>query len=156
MVVRGVSGLTYWRLPEKQRLDVRGGWTYVDDLIEDTGDEVFAYLGRTDFLISTSGNKVAPSEVERVISQHPAVKEVVVVGLPDPIRQECVAAFVVTNEHASENDELKRGLQELVKRELSPYKYPRIVEFLESLPRDHVGKVQPKLVREQALRSMQL
>jgi 2-aminobenzoate-CoA ligase len=151
MTVRGPSGLTYWRLPDKQRADVRGGWTYVDDLIQETGEGNFAYLGRTDFLISTAGYKVAPSEVENVLSRHPAVKEVVVVGLPDPLRQETVAAFVVLEETTEGSDELRKELQSLVKSELSPYKYPRVLEFLPELPRDHVGKVQPKIVRERAL-----
>jgi 2-aminobenzoate-CoA ligase len=150
MAVRGPSGLTYWRLPEKQRADVRGGWIYVDDLVQEI-DGVYSYLGRTDFLISTAGHKVAPSEVENTLARHPAVAEVVVVGLPDAIRQEVVAAFVVIESGIEASDELKRELQTLVKTELSPYKYPRILEFLPALPRDHVGKVQPKIVREQAL-----
>lgn len=154
MSVRGVSGLTYWRLPDKQRDDVRNGWIYVDDLVQDMGAEVYAYLGRTDFLISTAGHKVAPSEVENVLSQHPGVKEVVVIGLPDPIRQEAVAAFVVVADGVDADDDLRRELQTLVKTQLSPYKYPRVVEFLDALPRDHVGKVQPKLVREHAMRSI--
>lgn len=151
LAIRGPSGLTYWRLPERQREDVRDGWILVDDLVREVDGGNLEYLGRSDFMISTSGNKVAPAEVESVIARHPAVREVVVVGLPDPIRQEAVAAFVVTERPEQATDALRKELQELVKRELSPYKYPRILEYLDGLPRDHVGKVQPKLVRQRAL-----
>jgi 2-aminobenzoate-CoA ligase len=156
MIVRGPSGLTYWRLPDKQRADVRGGWVYVDDLVQLADGTNYRYMGRTDFLISTAGYKVAPSEVEEVLKSHPSVKEVCVVGVPDDVRQEVVAAFVVVSDGVSESDELRLELQNLVKSNLSPYKYPRILEWLAQLPRDHVGKVQPAVVREQALRERSL
>jgi 2-aminobenzoate-CoA ligase len=156
LLVRGASGLTYWRLPEKQRADVRDGWIHVDDLVRLVDGMNYAYMGRTDFLISTAGNKVAPSEVEDVLKRHPAVREVCVVGLPDEIRQEVVAAFVVVHEGVAESAELRSELQNLVKSELSPYKYPRVLEWLSELPRDHVGKVQPKIVRDRALKERSL
>ena len=146
MAVRGPSGLTYWRRPDLQVRDVVGGWTLVDDLIQYDEAGFAAYLGRTDLLISTAGYKVAPVEVESVLATHPAVREVAVLGLPDPDRQQVVAAFVAVNEGHAPDDELRRELQDLVKRELSPYKYPRYVEFVGALPRDHVGKVQPRLL----------
>ena len=101
LAVRGPTGLTYWRLPARQRADVRHGYTLHDDLIcFGTGDlqGLAEYLGRTDYLISTAGNKVAPVEVEQVLASHPAVREAVVFGMPDAIRQEIVAAFVVLRE----------------------------------------------------------
>lgn len=153
LAIRGVSGLTYWRLPEKQRTDVRDGWTIADDLVvEEDGN--YLYLGRTDFLISSAGNKIAPGEVEQVLSTHEAVEEVAVIGLPDPIRQEAVSAFVVLAPGYEPSDALRRELQNLVKSTLSPYKYPRNLEFIDALPRDHVGKVMPKVLREQALARM--
>jgi 2-aminobenzoate-CoA ligase len=147
MRVRGPSGLTYWRLPEKQAADVSEGWTWVDDLIVDQGGGNYGYMGRTDFLISSAGNKIAPSEVELVLAAHPAVMEVTVVGVPDPLRQEAVAAAVVVAGREPD-EELRKELQNLVKSELSPYKYPRVLTFVDALPRDHVGKVQHKLVLE--------
>jgi 2-aminobenzoate-CoA ligase len=150
MAVKGPTGLTYWRRPEYQKRDVVEGWNLVDDLIrfDETGNA--AYLGRTDFIISTAGYKVAPVEVEQVLARHPAVREVAVVGAPDPIRQEVVAAFVAVKPGHSADDALRLELQELVKRELSPYKYPRRVEFIEALPRDPVGKVQPRVLKDLA------
>ncbi|MEW1823109.1 class I adenylate-forming enzyme family protein [Arthrobacter sp. NPDC080031] len=153
MAVRGVSGLTYWRLSEKQREDVREGWVIVDDLIQRDGNG-YAYLGRTDFMISSNGNKISPGEVENVLSTHPSVREVVVIGLPDPVRQEIVSAFVVVKDGVSPSDDLRAELQNKVKQTLSPYKYPRRLEFIDALPRDHVGKVQPKVMRERALATM--
>jgi 2-aminobenzoate-CoA ligase len=151
MAVRGPSGLTYWRLPEKQRQDVSQGFTLQDDLIRFDDHGIADYLGRTDFMISSAGNKIAPVEVETVLVGHPAVRETVVIGLPDPLRQEMVAAFVVLHDPAAAGAELRRELQDLVKSRLAPYKYPRRLEFIEELPRDHVGKVQPRVVRERAL-----
>jgi 2-aminobenzoate-CoA ligase len=152
MAVKGPTGLTYWRRPEYQKRDVVAGWNLVDDLIrfDDTGNA--AYLGRTDFIISTAGYKVAPVEVEEVLARHPAVREVAVVGAPDPIRQEVVAAFVAVKPGYAADNALRLQLQELVKSELSPYKYPRRVEFIDALPRDPVGKVQPRALKELASR----
>lgn len=149
-VVRGPTGLTYWNRPDLQARDVVDGWTLVDDMIRFDADGNAAYLGRTDFLISSAGYKIAPVEVEEVLARHPAVREVGVVGTPDPERQEAVVAFVVPAGGISADDNLRRELQELVRSRLSPYKYPRRVEFVASLPRDPVGKVQSRVLKEWA------
>ena len=148
MAVRGPTGLTYWRLPDKQRADVRFGCSLQDDLIRFNADGIAEYLGRTDFMISTAGHKVAPVEVETVLGAHPAVRESVVFGLPDHTRQEIVAAFVVLNDRFERTSSLRRELQDFVKANLAPYKYPRRLDFIDALPRDAVGKVQPRLVRD--------
>jgi 2-aminobenzoate-CoA ligase len=150
LVARGVSGLTYWNRPELQKRDVQDGWVIIDDLVEFDEQGNAAYLGRVDYLISTAGHKVAPVEVEEVLSKHEAVREVGVVGAPDPTRQEIVAAFVALHAGVESTPELKRELQDYVKANLAPYKYPRRVEFVENLPRDHVGKLQPAVLREWA------
>ena len=161
MAVRGPTGLTYWRLPARQREDVQHGYTLHDDLIcfGTAGSRGLAeYLGRTDYLISTAGNKVAPVEVEQVLASHPAVREAVVFGIPDATRQEIVAACVVLHESgasADASDALRRELQDLVKSRLAPYKYPRRLDFIEAIPRDAVGKVQPRILRERILQSSQ-
>jgi 2-aminobenzoate-CoA ligase len=148
MAVRGPSGLTYWNRPQLQARDVVAGWTLADDLIRLDSDGMAEYLGRTDYLISTAGFKVAPAEVEQVLARHAAVEEVAVIGLPDPLRQEVVAAFVVLADGAEPGESLKRELQAFVREQLSPYKYPRRVEFIDRLPRDAVGKVVPRLLRD--------
>jgi 2-aminobenzoate-CoA ligase len=151
MAVRGPTGLTYWRLPAKQQVDVRFGWSLQDDLIRFDRDGLADYLGRTDFMISTAGHKIAPVEVETVLSSHPAVREAVVFGLPDATRRETVAAFVVLNQGFSPSDGLRRELQDYVKSRLAPYKYPRRLDFIDAIPRDSVGKVQPRILKELVL-----
>jgi 2-aminobenzoate-CoA ligase len=154
MAVRGPTGLTYWNRLDLQRRDVRNGWTLVDDMIEIGQDGNVTYLGRTDFLISTAGYKVAPAEVETALASHPAVREVAVLGVPDPVRREVVAAFVAVNDGVVADDGLRRELQDMVKRELAPYKYPRVVEFVDKLPRDAVGKVVHRTLRDAAVTSV--
>jgi 2-aminobenzoate-CoA ligase len=151
MAVRGPTGLTYWRLPIKQRVDVQLGWSLQDDLIRFDQDGLADYLGRTDFMISTAGHKIAPVEVETALSTHPAVREAVVFGLPDATRRETVAAFVVLNQGFSPSDGLRRELQDYVKSRLAPYKYPRRLDFIDAIPRDSVGKVQPRILKELVL-----
>ena len=149
MAVVGVTGLTYWNRPELQERDVRSGWTLVDDMIRfDEHSSSAHYLGRTDYVISTAGFKVAPVEVEEVLATHPDVREVAVLGAPDPIRQEIVSAFVAVKEGVTADDALRRDLQELVRNTLSPYKYPRLIEFVDALPRDQVGKLQMRTLQE--------
>ncbi|HEV7854831.1 MAG TPA: acyl-CoA synthetase [Mycobacterium sp.] len=147
MAVRGLTGLTYWNRPELQRRDVVDGWSICDDLIEFDGTGNAAYLGRTDYLISTSGYKVAPVEVENVLSTHTAVREVAVVGAPDPIRQEIVVAFIAVRPGVPTNDELATELQAHVRNRLSPYKAPRRFHFVTELPRDPVGKIRGKVLQ---------
>ena len=151
MAVRGPTGLTYWRLPGKQGTDVRFGWSLQDDLIRFGDDGLANYLGRTDFMISTAGHKIAPVEVETVLGHHPAVREAVVFGLPDRTRRETVAAFVVLNPGFGASDKLRRELQDFVKSRLAPHKYPRRLDFIDAIPRDSVGKVQPRILKELVL-----
>ena len=151
MAVRGPSGLTYWNRPEAQVRDVLDGWTLVDDLIQFDENGNASYLGRTDFVISSAGYKIAPVEVEQVLAEHAAVKEVSVVGTPDAVRQEIVTAFVVVQPGVKPDNDLRIELQAFVKSKLAPFKYPRRIEFIDSLPRDAVGKVQPRALKEMAV-----
>jgi 2-aminobenzoate-CoA ligase len=155
MAVRGPTGLTYWRLPGKQRADVQFGRSLQDDLIRFGDDGLADYLGRTDFMISTAGHKIAPVEVETVLVGHPAVREAVVFGLPDSTRRETVAAFVVLNQDFDASDGLRRELQDFVKSRLAPHKYPRRLDFIDAIPRDSVGKVQPRILKELVLKADQ-
>jgi acyl-coenzyme A synthetase/AMP-(fatty) acid ligase len=101
-------------------------------------------------MISTAGYKVAPAEVEIALSEHPAVREVSVVGAPCPIRQEIVVAFVAVQPGVEPGADLARELQAHVKSRLSPYKYPRRVHFVDQIPRDAVGKVRGRVLQEWA------
>lgn len=150
LAVRGPSGLTYWNRPEMQARDVREGWTVMDDLAKMDEEGAVWYLGRSDFMISTSGFKVAPVEVEEAAGRHPAVAEVSVVGSPDPDRGEVVTAFLVLRDGVVPGEALAREVQDHVKQEISPYKYPRRIVFVPALPRDLVGKVQVRDLRSRA------
>jgi 2-aminobenzoate-CoA ligase len=150
MAVRGPTGLTYWNRPAEQERDVVDGWTLVDDLIAFDGQGSASYHGRTDFVISSAGYKIAPIEVEVVLSTHPYVKEVGVVGTPDALRSEVVTAFVVLRDQQAveSQDALRKELQDYVKERIAPYKYPRRIEFIDALPRDPVGKILPRVLKE--------
>jgi 2-aminobenzoate-CoA ligase len=148
LAIRGPSGLTYWRRPELQEKDVRDGWTVQDDLIRWETSGNATYLGRTDFLISTVGYKVTPIEVEAVLASHHAVAEVCVVGIPDAERQESVAAVVVPAPGFAKSSDLIDELRRYCKERLSSFKIPREFLFVDALPRDHVGKIQPRIARE--------
>lgn len=151
LAVKGPTGLTYWNRPDTQQRDVVDGWTLSDDLIQfDDGGNAH-YMGRTDYMISTAGHKVAPVEVEEVLSRHAAVREVAVVPAPCAIRQEVVAAFIALNPGVEATDSLKAELSSFAKTQLSSYKSPRRIAFVDQLPRDSVGKVQTRLIKEQAM-----
>jgi acyl-coenzyme A synthetase/AMP-(fatty) acid ligase len=102
-------------------------------------------------MISTAGHKIAPVEVETALVSHPAVREAVVFGLPDSTRREMVAAFVVLHKGFDASGGLRRELQDFVKSRLAPHKYPRRLDFIDAVPRDSVGKVQPRILRDLVL-----
>ncbi len=153
MAVRGPTGLTYWNRPHYQKRDVVGGWTLQDDLIRYDAEGNVHYLGRTDYMISTGGYKVAPAEVENALSAHGAVQEVAVVPGPCPTNFQMVVAYVVLRAGIAPSASLVGELREFVKGRLSSYKAPRRIEFVVGLPRDAVGKVQSKIVKQWAYES---
>lgn len=107
------------------------------------------YVGRTDDVIKSSGYRIGPFEIESVLMEHPAVLDCAVIGAPHPIRGVVVKAVVVlTKQYAGKGDEaLIKALQDHVKRTTAPYKYPRIIEFAEELPRTISGKVRRAALR---------
>jgi 2-aminobenzoate-CoA ligase len=101
-------------------------------------------------MIISAGYNISGPEVENVLLLHPKVKECAVVGLPDEDRGQAVSAFVVLGEGASASPELAKELQDFVKKEIAPYKYPRRLEFVSALPRTATGKLQRYRLRESA------
>ena len=102
----------------------------------------FFYQARTDDMIVSAGYNIAAPEVEDTLMQHPAVAECAVVGVPDPERGQIVKAFVVLREGSAANADMVAALQDFVKNQAAPYKYPRAVEFVDKLPRTQTGKLQ--------------
>jgi acetyl-CoA synthetase len=102
----------------------------------------FWHKGRVDDIIISAGWTISPTEVEDVLQKHPAVREAAVIGSPDPERGQVVKAFIVARGKPS--SELENELKEFVRTNLSRHEYPRIVEFVDSLPKNEAGKVTKK------------
>jgi 2-aminobenzoate-CoA ligase len=120
------------------------------DVFVQDDEGYFYYQCRNDDLIITGGYNVSPPELETVINEHPAVKESAVVPKPDELRGSIVKAYVVLQPAVEGNAALIQELQDHVKRELAPYKYPREIEFIDALPRTDTGKVQRYVLRDRA------
>ena len=148
LAVRGPTGCRYLDNLERQRAYVRNGWNLTGDSYIRDADGYFWYQARTDDMIISAGYNISGPEVENVLLLHPKVKECAVVGLPDEERGQCVSAFIVLSDGVSGAPDLVRELQDFVKREIAPYKYPRRVEFVSALPRTATGKLQRYRLRE--------
>jgi 2-aminobenzoate-CoA ligase len=147
LAVKGPTGCRYLDDP-RQREYVVQGWNITGDRYFLDEDGYFWFQARTDDMIISAGYNIAGPEVESALLAHPAVRECAVVGSPDAVRGQIVKAFVVLNEPAGATPEIARELQEFVKRSIAPYKYPRAVEFIDSLPKTQTGKVQRYVLRE--------
>jgi 2-aminobenzoate-CoA ligase len=149
LAVKGPTGCRYLA-DDRQRSYVSGGWNFTGDTYIRDADGYFWYQARSDDMIVSSGYNIAGPEVEEVLLSHPRVAECGVVGLPDESRGQVVTAFVVLTEGPAGGAELVAELQDLVKQKIAPYKYPRAIEFLQSLPRTNTGKLQRFRLREKS------
>lgn len=109
---------------------------------------LFRYVGRNDDVIKSSGYRIGPFEIESVLLEHAAVSEVAVTGVPDPIRGFAVKATIVLAKGFEPSDELTKELQNYVKTNTAPYKYPRIVDYVSELPKTFNGKIKRNAIRE--------
>ena len=158
MAAHGGEELIGARLLEQQRRGadarqtqyVQHGWNITGDTYHQDEDGYFWFQARSDDMIVSSGYNIAGPEVEAALLTHPDVAECAVIGIPDPERGAIVKAFVVLCDGAAANDDAVRALQGHVKAEIAPYKYPRAIAFVQSLPRTGTGKLQRYLLREQA------
>ncbi|SEP00164.1 2-aminobenzoate-CoA ligase [Halogranum amylolyticum] len=141
LAVRGPTGITYWNRPGKQREVVEDGWSYPGDIFVQREDGRFEYQSRQDDLIISSGYNIPGPEVEMVLEDRDAVQEIAVVGAPDEERGEIVKAYVVLHDEYEPSESLVQEFQTHVKNTLAPYKYPREIEFVETLPRTETGKI---------------
>ncbi|HWK82876.1 MAG TPA: AMP-binding protein [Caldimonas sp.] len=141
LTVQGPTGCRY--LDDPRQADyVKAGWNYTGDAYLQDADGYFHYQSRTDDMIISAGYNIAALEVEDVLLRHEAVAECAVIGVADDERGQIVKAFVVLRESHSPGPEITKALQDFVKASVAPYKYPRAVEFRESLPRTETGKLQ--------------
>ncbi|HET9441042.1 MAG TPA: AMP-binding protein [Longimicrobiales bacterium] len=148
LAVRGPTGCRYLANEERQRSYVRDGWNLTGDAYRMDADGYFWYQARSDDMIISSGYNISGPEVENVLLEHPAVLECGVVGVPHDERGQIVKAFIVLKPDVSPSEDLVRELQEHVKQQIAPYKYPRAVQFCDSLPRTNTGKLQRFKLRE--------
>jgi acyl-coenzyme A synthetase/AMP-(fatty) acid ligase len=148
--------LGYWDEPDRTAASYIDGpdgrWFRTGDRVERDQDGFFFHRGRRDDVINSSGYRIGPAEVEDVLLAHPAVAECAVVGAPDAARGEIVVAYIVLRPAILASAALAKSLQEFVKRQTAPYKYPREVRFIGELPKTLTGKIQRNLLRERAAR----
>jgi enamine deaminase RidA (YjgF/YER057c/UK114 family) len=150
LAVTGPTGCRYLNDETNQRKYVQRGWNLTGDAYLHDADGYFWYQARTDDMIVTSGYNVSGVEIENVLIAHASVGECAVVGIPDDARGQIVKAFVVPVAGVGGTDTLARELQDFVKSELAPYKYPRAIEFVAELPRTLTGKLQRYRLRADA------
>ncbi|MEN3364806.1 MAG: 2-aminobenzoate-CoA ligase [Burkholderiales bacterium] len=141
LAVKGPTGCRYLA-DDRQRNYVYDGWNLTGDAYEMDADGYFWFRARTDDMIISAGYNIAGPEVEDALLRHPAVAECAVVGWPDEQRGQIVKGFVVLKQGYEASAETVKQLQEFVKQAIAPYKYPRAIEFLPSLPRTENGKLQ--------------
>ena len=131
----------YWDAPEETAAVFRGEWYVTGDRATRDADGYLWFTGRADDVILSAAYRIGPFEVESALLEHPAVAESAVVGKPDPERGQIVKAFVVLRPGATAGDDLAAELQAHCKRVTAPYKYPREIEFVDSLPKTRSGKI---------------
>jgi 2-aminobenzoate-CoA ligase len=148
--VRGPTGCRYLDDAERQRKYVHDGWNRTGDAYCMDSDGYYWYQARSDDMIVSSGYNIAAPEVENALLSHPAVHECAVIGVPDSERGHIVKAFVVLDESMRANPPAIKVLQDHVKTEIAPYKYPRAIEFVDALPHTDTGKLQRFRLREPA------
>ena len=141
----------YMDEPEKTACVWHDGFYHTGDKAWVDEDGYFWFLGRVDDLIKSSGYRIGPFEVESVLITHPAVIEAAVTGVPDPVRGQAVKATVVLAPGFTPSDALTREIQTHVKAVTAPYKYPRIIDYVDELPKTISGKIKRAEIRAKDL-----
>jgi acetyl-CoA synthetase len=142
----------YLNNPEENKKSFVDGFYYTGDKAYKDEDGYFWFIGRDDDVIKASGYRIGPFEVESALLEHPAVQEAAVVGSPDEVRGLIVKAFVILKPGFSPSEALIREIQNHVKKVTAPYKYPRAIEFVDSLPKTISGKIKRNELRDRELK----
>jgi acetyl-CoA synthetase len=145
-----VMFLEYWKRPDATRDKFIGDWMITGDLARQDADGYVHFVGRDDDVITSSGYRIGPGEIEDCLLRHPAVQIGAAVGKPDALRTEIVKAFVVLKDGYAPSQELADDIQNFVRQRLSAHEYPREVAFVGELPLTTSGKVIRRLLRDQA------
>jgi acetyl-CoA synthetase len=142
--------LSYWNDPVATANNFVGDWMLTGDEGIEDAEGYIQFVGRNDDIISSAGYRIGPGEIEDCLLGHPAVKVAAVVGVPDPIRNTIIKAFVVLNAGEISSDSLATDIQEFIKERLAAHEYPRLIEFVESLPMTTSGKVIRRALRNRS------
>ena len=140
--------MEYYRNEEKTNAAKRDGWYHTGDTAWQDEDGYLWYVGRNDDVIKSSGYRIGPFEIESVLLEHEAVRECAVTGVPDKLRGKAVMATIVLSPGFKPSDALTRELQQWVKNQTAPYKYPRVIKYVESLPKTVNGKIRRAAIRD--------
>jgi 2-aminobenzoate-CoA ligase len=149
LAVRGPTGCRYLA-DTRQSTYVRDGWNLTGDTFVRDASGRLSFVARADDMIVSSGYNIAGPEVEAALLTHPAIAECGVVAAPDEARGTIVKAYVVVASGIEADAALITALQEHVKREIAPYKYPRAIEFVAQLPKTETGKLRRFALRQMA------
>lgn len=149
LAVKGPTGCRYLN-NDRQKSYVKNGWNITGDTARTDENGFFWYQARSDGMIISSGYNIAGPEVEQVVSEHTAVKECAVIGIPNEERGEIVCAYVVLNDGENADDVMIKSIQDFAKQTGAPYKYPRSVRFIDALPRTLTGKIQHYILKEKS------
>lgn len=140
--------MEYYRDEKKTKEAMHDGWYHTGDTAWADEDGYYWYVGRNDDVIKSSGYRIGPFEIESVLLEHDAVRECAVTGVPDELRGFAVKASIVLADGYEASEDLTKELQSWVKSQTAPYKYPRIVEYVDELPRTVNGKIRRVAIRE--------
>jgi len=143
--------LEYWRQPAATEAKFIGDWLVMGDLGRKDADGYLWFIGRDDDVITSAGYRIGPGEIEDCLGKHPAVSLTAVIGVPDEVRTEAVKAFIVLRSDRTADAALEDEIRAFVKTRLSPHEYPRLIEFVESLPMTATGKIRRGELRQREI-----
>ncbi len=154
MILKGASGSLYWKpyednekLLKSQKKGVVGGWNQMGDAVFMNEEGNIFFVSREDDMIKSSGYRIGPAEVEEAIAKHPAIADVGVVGIADPDKGQVTKAFLVLKPGYDGGDALFEELKEFLKEHIAIYKLPRLIEYVDALPRTPTGKLLRRKLR---------
>ena len=154
MILQGPSGTLYWKphdnndkLLKSQKSGVVDGWNKMGDAVYMAEDRNIFFVAREDDMIKSSGYRIAPSEIEEAMAKHPAIADVGIVGIPDPEKGQIAKAVVELKPGFTGSDQLTEQINTFLRDHIAVYKLPRIVQYMDKLPRTPTGKLLRRLLR---------
>ena len=144
----GVMFIEYLNKPEATREKFIGDWLITGDTGHMDEDGYYWFHGRADDVITSSGYRIGPGEIEDALLKHDAVQMVAVIGVPDPVRTEIVKAFVIPSPGIKVSEQLVDELRDSVRNRLARHEVPKLIEFVDSLPMTTTGKIMRRELRE--------